>query len=224
MSSAGPEYMTYASLFRDLQRYLERGQDVQTDQTVFEQIPTFINDAERKIVQVLKLQGVIEVLRDAAGFTPGRAVLAKPDRWRETVSLSYLIPGQGRKFLYPRGLEYVQTYWPDVTVQDPTQPPLFYADYDYKNWLIGPTSPSTYAIEALCYMQPPLLCESNQTNFFTNYTPVMLRYGALLEAQPFIKGDERIPVWQQAYETEIAGLTNQDLQKILDRSSSRSRP
>lgn len=225
MSSAGATYMTYSSLVQDMQRYLERGASVASDPTVLEQIPKLINGAERKIIQVLKLQGTIEVLNDPTGFTPGVSVIAKPDRWRETVSFSYGSGGGNKRVsLYPRSYEFCRSYWPDDSVQDPTQEPRFYADYTYQNWLVAPTSPGTFPVEIVCYMQPPLLSESNQTNFFTNYTPNMLLYGSLLEATPFIKNDERIPTWQAYWEFEIQTLTNQDLQKILDRSADRSRP
>lgn len=226
MSSAGATYMNYTNLKQDVQRYLERGNSLGSDPTVFEQIPRLINAAERKIIQILKLQGVIEVLNDIEGFTPGRCVINKPDRWRSTVSFSY---GSGagsntRKTLFPRSYEYCRSYWPDDTVQDTSQPPLFYADYDYQHWLVAPTPAAVMPIEVVCYMQPPLLSETNQTNFFTDYTPNMLLYGTLLEATPFIKNDERIPTWQGFYELEISTLSGQDLQKILDRSAQRSRP
>ena len=226
MSSAGPTFMTYSTLVSDMTAYLERGRTATSDPTVFAQIPRLINAAERKIIQILKLQGTIEVLNDPSGFTPGISVIPKPNRWRETISFSY---GSGvgsntRKFLYPRVYEYCRAYWPDDSVQDVTQPPLFYADYNYQNWLIAPTSPGVFPIEVVCYMQPPLLCEANQRNFFTDYTPNMLLYGALLEATPFIKNDERIATWQAFYQLEISTLTNQDLQRILDRSAERKRP
>lgn len=223
MSSAGATYMTYSSLNEDVKRYIERGASLASDPTVYEQIPKLINGAERKIIQVLKLQGTIEVLRDATGFTPGKAVIAKPDRWRETVSFSYLLDGR-IKTLFPRAYEYCTSYWPDQTEQSEDNPPRFYADMNYQNWLIAPTPYAVMPIEVVCYMQPPLLSESNQENFFTKYTPNMLLYGTLLEATPFIKNDERIPTWQKYWEFEIATLTKQDLQKILDRSADRSRP
>lgn len=226
MSSAGATYMSFDTLTQDMQRYLERGQSAEGDPTVFQQIPRLINAAERKIIQILKLQGTIEVLNDVAGFVAGTSVIPKPDRWRETISFSYGAGGNSNKrtFLYPRSYEYCRAYWPDDSVQDISQPPTFYADYNYQNWLIVPTSPATFPIEAVCYMQPPLLSPTQQTNFFTSYTPNMLLYGSLLEATPFIKADERIPTWQGFYELEVSSLGGQDLQRILDRSAERTRP
>lgn len=226
MSSAGATYMNFTLLQQDVQRYLERGSSIGSDPTVYEQIPRLINAAERKIIQVLKLQGTIEVLNDPAGFTPGISVVAKPDRWRQTVSISY---GSGvgnntRQTLFPRSYEFCRSYWPNDAVQDTTQPPLYYADFNYQNWLIVPTAPAIYPVEIVCYLQPQLLSETNQTNFFTDYTPNLLLYSTLLEAEPFLKNDERIPTWQQFWQLEVSSLSGQDLQRILDRSAERKRP
>src|SRR3954464_9238066 len=85
-----PTTVTYTSLFQDITNYIERGGSVATDATVFNQIPRLINAAERKLAQVLKLQGQIEVLVDApAGLQIGNSVVTKPDRWRQTVSMNY---------------------------------------------------------------------------------------------------------------------------------------
>lgn len=222
-----PTTVNFSSLIADLQNYLERGGSQITDPTVFEQLPRLINAAERKLAQVLKLIGQWEVLVDApAGLQMGNSVVMKPDRWRATISINY---GAGtsnntRTPLFPRSYEYCRNYWPDSTATDPTMPPEFYSDYGYNAWLIVPTPPQDYPAEFNCYMQPPLLDETNQSNFWSNYTPNALLYGALLEAEPFLKEDPRIPVWQQMWQQEIQTLSGQDLTRILDRAAERNRP
>lgn len=214
--------VNFTSLKTDMTRYLERGGSALADPTVFDQIPRLINAAERKIMQVLKLQGMIEVLRDPAGLTSGVAVISKPDRWRQTISIHYGTGASGNslKPLFPRAYEYLRRFWPDSAETDV---PEFYADYDLTHFLIAPTPDATYPLEGIFYMQPVLLDDANQTNFFTDYTPNMLLYGSLLEAAPYLKDDQRIPTWKDFYAIEIASLTNQDLQKILDRASERNR-
>jgi hypothetical protein len=214
-------YVTFSTLIADLQNYLERGGSVITDETVFNQLPRLINAAERKIIQVLKLQGSLENLNDT--MQVGVPVIAKPDRWRQTVSINY---GSGpnlnsRTPLFPRGYEYCRAYASDDTA---LAPPVFYADYNLLNWLIAPTPDMAYPFEANCYMQPPLLDSTNQTNFFSQYTPNMLLYGSLLEASAFLKDDGRVQVWKDLYQFEIETLVPQDLQKILDRAAERSKP
>lgn len=219
-----PTYVNYSSLFSDVTAYIERGQSSTTDATVYNQIPRLINAAERKLGNALKLLGQIESLVDSpSGLQINNPIVTKPDRWRQTVSMFY---GAGdsnnaRTPLFPRSLEYCRAYWPDSTVTDIGQPPLFYADADYSHWLIVPTPPADYPLEVLAYMQPSLLDSGNQENFWTVYTPNLLLYGTLLEAAPFLKGDERIPVWQAFWDRELAMLNGQDLQRELDRAAQR---
>jgi hypothetical protein len=156
-----------------------------------------------------------------AGLQAGNAVVAKPDRWRATVSMNY---GTGatqntRTPLFPRSLEYCYAYWPDRTVTNSANPPEFYADYDLQHWLVAPTPDQAYPFEAIIYCQPPLLDETNQSNFWSEYTPNLLLYSALLQATPFLKDDPRIPVWQQMQQMELASLQGQDLGRILDRAA-----
>lgn len=210
--------MTFTTLQEDVRRYLERGATYASDPVVYEQIPRLINLAERRISRELKIQGFINVVTGT--LTVGQSVYAKPDRWRDTVSMNI---GTGannnsRKPLYTRVYEYLLSYWPD---RSQTDEPIFYADYDYLHWLIAPTPDAEYPFEILYYELPPLLDDVVQTNWLTEYAPQLLLYGTLLEATPFLKSDERIPVWQQMYDRAAAMLNGEDLAKILDRTAVR---
>ena len=207
---------TFTTLQQDIRRYLERGFTLASDAIVYEQIPRLINLAERRIARELKVQGLINVVTSA--MQPGLAVYPKPDRWRTTVSFNYGIDHQYQQ-LFPRSYEYVRSYWPN---RDETGVPLFYADYDYNNWIVSPTPDQAYPFEVLVYQLLPLLDDANQTNWLTEYAPQVLLYASLLEATPFLKNDERIGVWQQMYDRSAQALNGEDLSKILDRSARRT--
>lgn len=210
--------MTFTTLQQDVRRYLERGNTYASDPIVFEQIPRLINLAERRIARELKVQGFINVVTGT--MTVGQSVYNKPDRWRDTVSFN-IGTGTGnnsRKTLFTRDYEYVRSYWPDSTQ---VEQPIFYCDYDYSHWLVAPTPDEAYPFEVLYYELPPLLDDVVQTNWLTEYAPQLLLYGALLEATPFLKNDERIQVWQNMYDRAAAMLNGEDLAKILDRSAVR---
>ena len=213
-----PQTTTFDSLKTDVQRYLERGASLSTDPVVYEQIPRLINLAERRCARELKIQGFINVVTDT--LIAGQSVYAKPDRWRDTVSISI---GTGasnntRKSLLTRSYEYARAYWPDDTATDE---PEYYADYNYSNWLAVPTPDAAYPWEILYYELPVLLDDANQSNWLTEYAPELLLYATLLESTPFLKNDERIPVWQQMYDRAAAMINGEDLSKILDRASVR---
>ena len=210
--------MTFETLQQDVRRYLERGNTYASDPVVYEQIPRLINLAERRIARELKVQGFINVVTGT--LTVGQSVYAKPDRWRDTVSMNIGtgVENNTRKVIFSRAYEYLLSYWPDRTQTDQ---PLFYSDYDYDHWLIAPTPDAAYPFEVLYYELPPLLDDEVQSNWLTEYAPQLLLYGTLLEATPFLKNDERIPVWQQMYDRAAAMLNGEDLAKILDRSAVR---
>lgn len=211
--------MTFTELQSDVRNYLERGYSAAVDPIVFEQIPRLITLAERRISRDLKIQGFLV----AATFfmQAGLAVYPKPDRWRDTVSMN-IGTGTGnntRQAVFTRSYEYVRNYWPNEL---DTGTPKFYADYNYTNWLFGPTPDEAYPVEVMYYELPALLSDTNQTNWLTEYAPQLILYGALLEATPFLKNDERIQVWQSFYDAAKAALNNEDLQKIVDRATVRT--
>ena len=212
-----PASMTFTSLQAQLQSYLERGGSV-TDPTVFSQLPALINLAELSISRRLKILGqIVPMLSTLNANVP---VYSKPNNWRRTISMNFGT-GTGQNThtpLFPRSYEYCRAYWPDDTV---TGPPEFYADYDFNHWFIVPTPATNYPWEIIVSTVPQLLDSTNQTNFWTNFTPEVLLYRALLECTPFLKNDERIQTWKGMYEEAITNLNTEDLLRVPDRAAVR---
>lgn len=217
-----PVALTFTSLQTTLQAYLERGSGT-TDPVVFSQFPLLINNAERAIARRLKILGMLIPL--VGNLAANNAVYPKPNGWRRTISMNFGIatvadPAQNSATpLFARQYEYCLSYWPNLTL---TAPPQFYADYDYAHWLIVPTPIASYPWQILYYGLPQLLDNSNQTNFWTNYAPETLLYRALLECAPFLKNDERVPVWQTLYEEAVTTLEKEDLMRSVDRAAVRN--
>ena len=219
--------MTFSSLTTDIQNYLERG--TVNDPLVYQQIPEIINFAERRIATELKVIGFIV----PATFTmqPGLAVYAKPDRWRQTVSMNVGQTATGnavRSQMFERSYEYIRSYWPDdsqtsTTIYGTPAPPKYYGDYNYQNMIVAPTPDAAYPAEIVYYEQPALLDATNQSNWITQYQPNLLLYAALLEASPFLKNDSRIATWQAMYSEIKNAVNGQDVSKILDRNVTRDK-
>ena len=204
--------MTYDSLLEDVRRYLERGFTEQSDQIVYDQLPRLVTLGERRIARELKIEGFIRAV--TTPLQAGVPVYMKPDRWRDTVSMSV-----DNKPIFARSYEYCRNYWPDETE---TGTPGYYADYDYQHWLLVPTPATAKTLEILYYEQPRFLGPEFQTNWLTEYAPDTLLYATLLEATPFLKNDERIQTWQGMYDRAAQALNGEDLKRILDRSANRS--
>lgn len=206
-----PEALTYTSLKSDIQLYANR-----SDTEFVAQIPRFIMLAENRLASEIKGLGMLMV----ANFTVtnGTSVYEKPARWRQTHSISISNSGN-RQYLKPRSLQYVQTYWPDSSLEET---PLFYADYDYEYWLILPTADQDYSATASYYERPQPLDETNETNWTTRYAPQLLLYASLLEAQPFLKTPERIQEFQMMYDRSAAAISQENVSRFSDQSSIRS--
>ena len=200
--------MTYDSLVLNVQTYLER-----TDATTLAYIPTFIMLAEQVIAAQIKFLGNLNVAEST--MTTGANVIAKPDRWHKTVSMNVTVSGAKQPVLL-RKYEYLRNYWPTDTA---TATPQYYADYDYTHWLVAPTPDQAYNYEILYYERVQPLDSSNQTNWFTVYAPQALLFGSLLQAMPFLKNDDRIPMWQAQYDTIMSVLQNEDKIRIADRQA-----
>jgi len=200
--------MTYDSLTSTVLQYLER-----RDAAVVEAIPTFITLCEFEIAQYIKTLGQMEVVD--ATMNIGNPVIAKPARWRKTVSMNVTVAGVKQPILL-RKYEYLREYWPDVAE---TGVPAYYADYDYTHWLVAPTPTAAYTFEVLYYERVQPLDSSNQSNWFTEYAPQALLYGSLLQAMPFLKNDSRTALWQQMYAQYIGTLKTEDITRIADRQA-----
>lgn len=200
--------MTYDSLVEDISSYLER-----TDTATLQKIPQFIMLAEQVIAAELKFLGNLTVV--TSNMVAGEPVIDKPARWRKTVSMNIIVAGKRQPVLL-RKYEYLREYWPNATLQEV---PKFYCDYDYTHWLVAPTPASAYAFEVLYYERTQPLDSSNQSNWFTQYAPQALLYGSLLQAMPFLKNDERIPMWQQQYDQIMSVLKDEDIARVGDRQA-----
>ena len=200
--------MTFDSLVENVQSYLDR-----TDDVTLAKIPLFIMLAEQIIASQIKFLGNLTV--NTSAMTIGQPIIDKPARWHKTVSMNVTVAGQKTPVLL-RKYEYLREYAPDATV---TGVPAYYGDYDYTHWLVAPSPSLAYEFEVLYYERVQPLDSSNQTNWFTTYAPQALLYGSLLQAMPFLKNDERMPMWQQNYDLIMQTLKAEDIQRIGDRQA-----
>jgi hypothetical protein len=200
--------MTYDSLTENIQSYLER-----SDTATLEKIPLFIMLAEQVIASEIKFLGNLTV--NTSAMVVGQFTIDKPARWHKTVSMNVTVDGVRQPILL-RKYEYLREYWPDQTATDI---PLYYADYDYTHWLVAPTPDIAYNFEVLYYERVQPLDSTNQTNWFTIYAPQALLYGSLLQAMPFLKNDERTPMWQAQYSAIMQTLKAEDVSRIADRQT-----
>jgi len=200
--------MTYDDLVDDITTYLERKVPQNRGNS-----PQFIRFAEQISASEIRYLGSRGVV--SSTMTQSDNIIPKPARWRKTVSMNVSVAGVRQPVLL-RTYEYLREYWPDQTMTDI---PKYFGDYDYDHWLVVPTPATGYTYEVLYYERNQPLDSSNQSNWFTEYAPQALLYGSLLQAMPFLKNDERIPMWQAQYDKIIAVLQNENAIRVADRQA-----
>ena len=200
---------TYDSLTATVLQYLER-----TDQAVVNFIPTAIMLAEFEIAQDIKTLG--QMLVAEGTMNAGNPVIAKPARWRKTVSMTLTTAAGQKQPIYLRKLEYLSAYWPNVSSTDT---PLYYADYDADHWFVAPTPSSNFAFETLVYTRLQPLSSDNQTNWLTQNAPNAMLYGTLKQTAPFLKDDARLEVWKGLFDSALLALKQEDQFRVADRQA-----
>lgn len=73
---------------------------------------------------------------------------------------------------------------------------------DRTNFVFGPEPDSNYTVSGVYVARPPNMRDSSDdaiAHWIILYAPDVALYGSLLAAEPFLKNDSRIPVWQSFY-------------------------
>lgn len=161
-------------------------------------IPDFITlaeaDIERK-VRHYKMEARLAVSYDARFEDV-------PSDWLETITL-YLEDATG-----PHQVDLIsRAEMMDRRYQsnDTGGRPCFYAMAGEQFELL-PTPDEAYTGELLYIQRIPALSVAVPTNWLLDTAPDAYLYGALIQSAPYLKDDERIPVWAAAYANAIDGL------------------
>ena len=75
---------------------------------------------------------------------------------------------------------------------------------------LGPIPGSVITMEMLFYRRFDNLSASTTTNWLLTYAPDIYLYASMLEAEPFIMNDERVPLWATALDKAISDMQEQD--------------
>lgn len=71
---------------------------------------------------------------------------------------------------------------------------------------VVPEPADEYTIELVYYKSIPTLSESTTTNWLLTSHPDVYLYGSLMQSAPYLKDDERVPVWGSLYRQFISDL------------------
>lgn len=160
-------------------------------------IPDFIALAEAQINRQLRTHDMIK--RATATVTDD--YFSVPTDWLETNVLVNL----GTKTIPMEYVDYERLN--ELKGLSLTGDPRFYTMIDGK-FLILPaaTSDSPANLEMSYYGKIPALSDSNTTNWLLTKSPDLYLYAALMQAEPYIKNDERVGLWATAMQNSMENM------------------
>lgn len=200
--------MTWSTLIDDVLSYCERN-----DEETRDQIPRLIVLAENRLASEVRGLGFLRVLR--GNMQAGNPVIDKPETWRETASFRVFNTTKSRN-VYKRKYEFCRAYSDDTGMK---ATPKYYADYDFNKFFVVPSPDRNYDFELVFYERPTPLSKQNETNWTTVNAPQLLLYATLLEAQVYLKKDDRIATFKDLYLQAAQAVLGEAQRRELDRSS-----
>jgi len=188
---------TYNGLTTAIQNYMDN-----TETTFTNTIPTFIEQAEEKILKSVDLP----VFRENVTGTgsSGNTYLSTPTDFLSPRSLAVIDSGGNYSYLLLKHVSWIRDYTPaEATTGDP----LFYALFDDNTFILAPTPNSNFTFELHYFYRPSSLVDAGGTGttwLSTNASNTLL-YGSLVEAAIFMK---LTPAEIQTYDVKYQeGLT-----------------
>lgn len=91
------------------------------------------------------------------------------------------------------------------SIENPTGQPLYFAIVGSEMEL-APTPNDAYTIEMMYRKLIPALSNTTSSNWLLTFAPDLYLYGSLMEAEPYMKNDERVQLWASAFSTVLDGL------------------
>ena len=160
-------------------------------------IPSFISIAEAKFNRKLRVRQMVKratATLDTAFFAFPSDFLQAKEFQLNTNPITYL--------------EFVTEKQGDLLRQDSfiaAGKPKYYAIVGTQLEVIA-TPDSEYTGELTYYGKIPALSDSNTSNWLLAYAPDLYLYGALVEATPYLKDDERLGTWSTLYSNSLGDI------------------
>jgi len=184
----------YSDLKTSVANYLAR-----TDLT--NQIPDFIRLAEYRMRREVRIR---QMLKSATTVTvSGDATVEMPTDFLEARDFVVVgNPTQPLSYVSPSALSRNAI---SSTTGKPTEYTILASEFQ-----LSPVPSSVYTLQVLYYAAPTLLSDENASNVFMANVPDMLLYASLIEAEPYLMNDARLPTWVSMYERASASVTKSD--------------
>lgn len=150
-----------------------------------DRIPEFIALAEATFNRILRVQDMIK--REGITFS-GDEGTDVPDDWLETYSLRIdTNPVVLPEYLRPQDFHLIQSSKTDGL-------PRYFTILN-RELVVYPRAGDSVTGEHVYYSRIPALTTQAPTNWLLSSHPDIYLFGALLQAEPYLKNDERVQIW-----------------------------
>ena len=167
-----------------------------------DRIPEFISLAEARFNRVLRIRDM-ETVSTAISTVAGTREYSLPTGFVQMKEFHLTTdPITPLAYITP---EMMSRMWAGSAK---AKPQVFTIIAD--NVRLGPSPDAVYTTSMLYYKTFTSLSDSNTTSEMLTNNPDVYLYGTLLEAEPFIMNDERVPLWLSAFEKAVSDIQNQD--------------
>ena len=184
---------TYAQLQTEIANWLDR-----TDLTAT--IPTFIELAEANFNRVIRQPDMIT--KDDSFSISGRYTTLPTDTLEIGRIVLDLTPVVVLEYMTPEELSERR-----VSLTGGGKPYYFTTVGGSTNQLEVLRSPdSTYTASIIYYTRIAALSDAATTNWLLTSHPDIYLYGALVEAEPYLKNDDRMPMWTSRLDKALNDL------------------
>jgi hypothetical protein len=187
-------FTSYTTLQSTIADYLAR-----TDLTA--QIPEFIRLAEDRLRRDLRIRQMLKVATAVA--TTGDSTVSLPSDFLAMKDLHI----QGNPV---KTIEFLSTsnFFRNAGTSykgAPNYYTLLGSEFQF-----APVPDSDYTLQMVYFYQPDYLSDTNPSNLWLAYTPDLLLYASLGEAEPYLMNDERLQTWASMYDRGLNAVIKSD--------------
>lgn len=168
-------------------------------------IPDFITLAEERLNRELRIEDMVTTLSS----TISGGVVTVPSDFLE-FSYAYIDGSPAQ----PLGIVSADEILRKYPTRTSDSKPMFIAK-DGGSFIFGPYPDANYTLKGSYYKKITSLSDSSLTNWYTNNAIDVLLFAALLEAEPFIREDERLIIWESKYQNGIREIKKTEKRKRL---------
>ena len=168
-----------------------------------DRIPEFITLAEARFNRILRIRDM-ETVSTAISTSEGTREYSLPTGFVQMREFHLTTdPITPLSYITPEMMSRMQAG------SSKSKPQVFTIIAD--NVRLGPNPDAVYTTSMLYYKAFTALSDSATTNDMLTNNPDVYLYGTLLEAEPFIMNDERVPLWLAAFEKAVSDIQNLSL-------------